>query len=155
MEGLERLLAEHPFFKGLDPGYIALLSGCAANRRFNEGTYLFHEGDPANSFYLVRSGSVALEVVGAPQGPVIIQTIGPGEVLGLSWLFPPYRMEFDARAVDTVVAHVFDGACLRGKADADPRLGYELMKRFSQDVHERLQATRLQILDVYGHAARR
>ena len=152
MEGLERLLAEHPFFHGLDPAYIELISGCAANRRFNEGTYLFHEGDPADQFYLLRTGTVALEIVGAPQGPIIIETLGPGEVLGFSWLFPPYRMQFDGRAVDTVLAHAFDGACLRGKCDADPRLGYELMKRFSRDLLERLQATRLQILDVYGHA---
>ncbi|HSO94131.1 MAG TPA: cyclic nucleotide-binding domain-containing protein [Candidatus Dormibacteraeota bacterium] len=155
MEGLERLLAEHRFFRDLDPAYIELLSGCAANRRFNEGTYLFHEGDPADHFYLIRTGTVALEIAGSPRGPIILQTLGVGDMLGFSWLFPPYRMQFDARAVETVVAHVFDGACLRGKADADPRLGYELMKRFSRDLLQRLQATRLQILDVYGHAAAR
>jgi CRP/FNR family cyclic AMP-dependent transcriptional regulator len=152
MEGLERLLAAHPFFTGLDPRDIALLSGCAMNARFDGDTYLFHEGDPANRFFLLRSGMVALEVMSPAAGPVIIETLSAGEVVGFSWLIAPYRMQFDARAVEPVRAFVFDAVCLRGKCDQDPRLGYEMMKRFSAGILSRLQATRLQLLDVYGHA---
>jgi CRP/FNR family transcriptional regulator, cyclic AMP receptor protein len=152
MEGLERLLAQHPFFNGLEPPDIALLSGCASNAVFAAGGYLFHEGDPADSFYLIRTGSVALEVASPASGAVIVQTLHPGDVVGFSWLFPPYRMQFDAHATEQVRAFAFDAVCLRGKCDQDPRLGYEMMKRFSAGILSRLQAARLQILDVYGHA---
>lgn len=152
MEGLEHLLAAHPFFSGLEQRDIALLSGCAANARFDPETYLFHEGDPADRFYLLRAGTAALEIVSPAAGPVIVQTLHPGDVVGYSWLFPPYRMQFDVRAVELVRAFAFDAVCLRGKCDEDPRLGYEMMKRFSAGILSRLQATRLQLLDVYGHA---
>jgi CRP/FNR family transcriptional regulator, cyclic AMP receptor protein len=84
-------------------------------------------------------------------GAVIIETLQAGEIVGFSWLIPPYRMQFDARAVGPVRAFVFDAVCLRGKCDLDPRLGYEMMKRISAGMLSRLQATRLQLLDVYGH----
>lgn len=151
MRTLEPLLAEHPFFRGLAPEDLALIAGCAANARFAADTYIFREGDEANEFYLIRDGRVALEIHAPGRGPLVIQTLGPGDVLGWSWLVPPYRKQFDARAVEDTRAFVFDGVCIRRKCEEDPRLGYELLKRFAQVIGQRLQSTRLQLLDIYGH----
>ena len=150
MENLEPLLARHPFFADLPPAHLVLLVGCARNVRFAAGEFLFRAGEEANQFFLVREGHVAIEI--APPGGAAhtLQTIGAGEVLGWSWLIPPYHWKFDARAIEPVRALALDGKCLRTKCDADHDLGYELLKRFAQVLEERLQATRLQLLDVYG-----
>ena len=150
MRTLASVLAEHPFFAGLEPRYLELLAGCASNVRFNAGEFVFREGEAANQFYLIRHGKVALEIFVPERGPVTIQTIDAGDVLGWSWLFPPYRWHFDARAMELTRAIAFDGQCLRSKCDEDHDLGYELMRRFARIITERLQATRLQLLDVYG-----
>lgn len=150
MEGLERIVREHPFFAGLEEGFCTLVCGCAKNVRFEAGQYLFHEGERADQFYLLRHGRVALELNGPGRGPVIFQTLGTGEIVGVSWLIPPYRWTYDARALTLVRAISLDAACLRQKCEADHDLGYAMMKRFMPVLIERLQATRLQILDVYG-----
>jgi len=150
IQTLEPILATHPFFKDLNPRYLQLIVGCAANVRFEAGQFIFREGDDANQFYLIRHGSVRLEVFVPGRGPLIIQTLGEGDVLGWSWLFPPYRWVFDARAMTLTRAIALDGACLRRKCEDDHELGYELVKRFAQIIMEQLQATRLQLLDVYG-----
>lgn len=147
---LEPILAAHPFFKDLNPRYLQLVVGCASNVRFEAGRFIFHEGDEANQFYLLRHGSVSLEVSIPERGALIIQTLSEGDVLGWSWLFPPYRWAFDARAMTLTRAIALDGACLRKKCEEDHELGYELLKRFAHIIMERLQATRLQLLDVYG-----
>ena len=149
MPTLEAILAAHPFFRELDPRLMQLAIGCALNVRFNSEHYLFHEGEQATHFFLIREGKVALETVAAPNPPIIIETIEAGEVLGWSWLFPPYRWHFNARAIEPVRALMLDGVCLREKGEANPELGYELMKRVTQILIQRLQATRLQLLDVY------
>jgi len=149
---LEPLLRGHKFFAGLDSEYLTLLSGCASNVVFAADSFLFREGEPAETFYLIRDGKVALEIAAPGRGALVVQTLGPGDVAGFSWLFDPHRWEFDGRAVERVLAVQMDGACLRGKCDADPRLGYELMQRFAGLMTSRLQATGLQLLDVYGHA---
>ena len=150
MHGLDVTLAEHPFFEGFAPEQSRILSGCARNHRFDAGHYLFHEGDPADEFFLIRHGRVALEIVAPGRAPVVIATLGKGEIVGASWLVAPYRWMFDARAVEMTRAIGIDAACLRGKCDADPKLGYEMMKRFLPVLVQRLNATRLQLLDVYG-----
>ncbi len=147
---VEELLADHPFFAGMRSEQLAVLAGCASNVHFARDTYLIREGDPADTFFLIRAGAVALETSAPQRRPLSIETIEAGEVLGWSWLFPPYRWHFSGRAVEEVRATKLDGACLRGKCDADPVLGYELMRRFSAIVIERLQATRLQLLDLYA-----
>ena len=147
---LDEILADVPFLAGLSAHELALLAGCASNVHFDEGEVLFREGDAANSFYVVRHGSVALELHVPARGGMTIETIEAGEVIGWSWLFPPYRWHFDARALSSVRATAFDGECLRGKCEDDPALGYDLMKRFAQVLIERLQWTRLRLLDVYG-----
>jgi CRP/FNR family transcriptional regulator, cyclic AMP receptor protein len=152
---LEDVLADVPLLEGLGNGDLALLAGCARNVRFAPGEHLFREGDAADLFYVVRHGSVALEAFVPARGPATIETIDAGEVLGWSWLFPPYRWHFDARALTVVRATAFDGACLREKCEADTDLGYRLLARFAQVLIERLQWTRIRLLDVYGNGDRR
>ena len=151
METIDRLIRDVPVFHGLPDEELKLLAGCASNVHFETGAVLFREGDPADTFYVLRHGSVALEMYVPARGPAVIETLEAGEVLGWSWLFPPYRWHFDARALTGVRATAFDGACLRGKCEDDPKLGYELMSRFAQVLIERLQWTRLRLLDLYGH----
>ena len=154
MEGIEALLAEVPVFAGLGARELETVAGCGRNVRFDAGRQLFREGDAADTFYLVRHGSVAVETYVPARGPMMIETIESGEVIGWSWLFEPYRWHFDARALTQVRATAFDGACLRGKCSADPALGYALMSRFAQVLIERLQWTRLRLLDLYGDGNR-
>lgn len=150
METLEPLLGEHPFFHDLMPEYIQLITGCAKNVRFGTGQMIFREGEDADLFYLIRDGKVALEIFVPERGSTPILTLGEGDVLGWSWLIPPYKWRFDARAIETTRALALDGKCLRGKCDEDSRLGYELLKRVAAVIAERLHTTRLQMLDVYG-----
>jgi CRP-like cAMP-binding protein len=150
VHGLERVVCEHPFFAGLPEAFCAFVCGCAKNVRFEAGQYLFHEGEPADEFYLLRHGRVALELHAPERGRITFETLGEGEIVGVSWLIPPYRWSYDARALTLVRAIAMDAACLRQKCEADHDLGYEMMKRFLPVLIERLQTTRLQILDVYG-----
>jgi len=149
METLERILAEHPFFRELDRRYLPLIVGCASNVRFDAGDFLFHEGEDANRFFLIREGRVALEVPAHSRPPITIQTLGEGDVVGWSWLIPPYQWRFDARAIGPVRALALDGKCLRGKCEEDHDLGYAFLKRFACITAQRLQATRMHLLDVY------
>ena len=150
MEGLERIVKEHPFFAGLGEEFGNLVSGCAKNARFDAGEYLFHEGEAADQFYLIRHGGVAIEMSAPGRGAITVQTLAEGEIVGVSWLVPPYRWTYDARAVELMRAIAIDAACLRGKCEADHDLGYEMMKRFVPVLVQRLEATQLQMLDVYG-----
>jgi CRP-like cAMP-binding protein len=150
METLERVIAEHPFFVGLDNGFTQLMVGCASNVRFKAGEYILKEGDPANTFYLIREGRVAVEVFAPQHEPIIVSTLGVGEILGWSWLLPPFQWKFHARAMADTRAIALDGKCLRNKCEANHDLGYEILKRFTQIMEQRLEATRLQLLDVYA-----
>jgi len=152
MRTLEQLIAASPTFAGLAPAQLQLIAGCGANERFAAGERLFREGAPAERFFLIRQGAVALEIEAPGRGALVIETLHEGEVVGWSWLFEPYRWQFDARARTPTAVVAFDGACLRGKCESDHELGYQLMRRFAASLIERLQATRLQLLDVYGHA---
>lgn len=150
MDTSEYVLGEQAFLKGLAPAHLMAIAECAHPVTFASGEYVFHEGDPANHFYIITYGQVSLELHVPGRGSHVIQTVGKDEVLGWSWLFPPYRWHFDGRALTMVRAIDFNGLCLRGKCDSDHDLGYELMQRFAQTMMARLQATRLQLLDVYG-----
>ena len=152
MRGLEELIAQAPVFAGLEPEQLTLIAGCARNLRVQAGTYLLREGDPADRFYLIRHGTVALEVHAPGSGPLTIQTLTDGDVVGWSWLFAPYRWSMDGRAVQPCSLIALDGACLRAKCDDDHELGYQLMSRFAANIVDRLQATRFQLIDVYGRA---
>jgi len=147
---IQDLLAGHELFGELSADDLALLAGCARLARFSAGELLVRTGGDADEFHVLRSGRVSLEVpVAGP--PLVIETLGTGDVVGASWLFPPYRWQFDARALEDLGTVAFDATCLRGKCDDDHRLGYELMTRFVALLAERLQATRLRLIDVYGH----
>ncbi len=148
IKSLDGVLARQPFFSGLDPRYLQLAVGCAANVRFNEGDLIFQEGEEADSFYLIRQGQVALELFVPGRGSLTIQTVGEGDVLGWSWLIPPYHWRFDARAMRPTLAIVLDGKCLRAKCEEDHELGYQLGKRIASSLGQRLDATRLQLLDL-------
>lgn len=150
IEGMDKVVREHRFFSGLGEDVIQLVAGCARNVRFDAGKYLYHEGDPADEFFLIRHGRVALEMASPGRAALTFQTRPEGDVVGLSWLIPPYRWAYDARALDLVRAIGIDAKCLRGKCESDHDFGYAMMMRFVPVLVERLQATQLQVLDVYG-----
>jgi CRP-like cAMP-binding protein len=144
------LVSAHPFAAALSEEHRALVAGCARNVSFNADAMLCVEGESADTFYLLRRGHVSIEVHQAGDGPIVIETVGPGDAVGWSWLVPPYRWTFDARATVPVGALAIDGACLRSKALEDPSLGFALLSLVSQELLERLQATRIRLLDLYG-----
>jgi CRP/FNR family cyclic AMP-dependent transcriptional regulator len=150
-DNVQTYLSEHPFFQGMEPRHFKTLAGCASTVRFEDGQVIFRQRQPAEYFYLVRTGKVSVEIPSIVGSPITIQQLSGGDVLGWSWLFPPYQWHFDARAVGgPVEAVALDARCLRGKLDADADLGYALMKRFARVMMERLQAARMQMIDKCG-----
>jgi CRP-like cAMP-binding protein len=152
---LDKLLAEHPFTQGLAEAHLTTLAGCAKNVFFKAGEAIVREGGPADVFYLLRHGLVALDAYDAAKGPLTVMTLTAPDVLGWSWLVQPYKWRFDARAVEPTRALALDAVCLRTKCEADHELGYQLLSRLTIVMESRLQATRLQMLDLYGTGARR
>jgi CRP-like cAMP-binding protein len=150
MRTLEGVLAKHPFFAGLDRRYLEMAVGCASNMRFNTGDFIFKQGEEANHFYLIREGKVSLEVFAPGRGSLTIQTLTGGDILGWSWLVPPYKSMFDAYAAETTRAIVLDGKCLRDKCETDHQLGYELLKRVTPILGQGLDATRIRLVDIYS-----
>lgn len=148
---IPEILKEHPFFKDLNEDYIRLIADCGRNQIIAPGNLILEEGKPADHFYLIRQGKVAVEIHVPHRGAVQLQTLQAGDILGWSWLFPPYKWSLDASAIDTVHAIAMNAKCLREKCDKDTVLGYTLMKTFSQIMAERLQSTLLQLLDVYDN----
>ena len=152
MRGLDELLADHPFFVGLDGDVLTLVAGCATNVHFRPGEYLFHEGGPADRFFVLRRGRVQLEVSSPGRGLLVLASFQREDIVGWSWLMPPYRWQADARVTEAADAIAFDGLCLRGKCDDDPALGYELLKRAAADMNARLFSALVRSLDLYGPA---
>ncbi len=151
VEGLDKALSEHPFFQGISEEYSELVAGCAANMVVQAGGYVFREGEPADKFYLLRHGSVSVEVHAPGREPIIVDTLSAGDLLGWSWLVPPFRTQFDARALELTRLMSLDAACLRGKMEEDHHLGYELHKRFAPVVARRMDAALMRLIDMYGH----
>ena len=149
METVQRILSTHPFFADFPPRYLELVAGCAANSKFEADKVIFREGEEANKFYLIREGKVALHMASERRGPITILTLKEGDILGWSWLYPPYRWKFSAKTLVPTRTFAIDGHCLRAKAEQDHDLGYELLKRFSQVLESRLDTMRLQLVDVY------
>lgn len=147
---IRSLLGENPFFEGISAAHLATIAACGRLVRFKPGEFLLREGEQADTFYLIRRGEVAIESAVPAAAPVSLARVGAGGITGYSWLFPPHRNSFDSLALTDVSAVALDGACLRGKTEADHELGYQLMKRFAQVMLDRLQATRRQMLDVYA-----
>lgn len=143
-------LPEHHFFAGLAPSTIATLAAHAEEVHLAPGQYLFREGEPADRFYAVRDGRVTVELHTPAGGGAVLDTAHDGDVVGWSWLIPPYRWMFDARAGDATDAVVFDAVALRAACDADPGIGYALTRRIAQVMSHRLQSARVRLLDLYG-----
>lgn len=145
------LLAVHPFVVGMEESQVRRIAECLTTvTQFATDQAIFHSGGVARVLYLIRSGDVALEVAGPGAGTRIVATLHAGDALGWSWMFPPYRWAFDARALAPTEAIVIDGEKLRQCAAADHELGYQVVWRVAREMADRLQATRLQLLDVYG-----
>lgn len=154
VEGLDRILREHEFFAEMSDDHRELVAGCASNVVVQAGQYIYREGDPANSFYLIRHGTVAMEVHAPGKDPMVVETLQQNELLNWSWLAPPYRAHFDARAIELTRLFSIDAQCLRGKMEDDAVLGYELHRRFAPVIAERLRAARRQMIDMYANPRR-
>jgi CRP/FNR family transcriptional regulator, cyclic AMP receptor protein len=141
----EFLRTPHPFFSGMNPRHLETLARSAMPTRFAAGHVIFREGDAADRFYLIQRGSVSLETHAAGRA-VKVQSVGDGEPLGWSWIFPPYHWHFDARTEADTDALYFHSAALREECEANPALGYEVMKRVSEIVVRRLQAARQKLV---------
>jgi CRP-like cAMP-binding protein len=146
-------LATHPFLHGMSPEQLGTLASAARDISFPARHRLFEDGGYATRFWLIRSGHVALDLHVPGEGPVVIETIGMGELLGWSWLFPPYRWAFGATAVTAVEAFEFDAPDVRECCSADPELGYELNQRVARVLAKRLQATRIRLIARSGYSA--
>lgn len=150
MDTISHFLGQHPFFRGFNPDQMGEFVDCARDVRFEEGEYLFREGDESRNLYVIREGRIRIELHDARQGGVAVQTVERDDVLGWSWLIPPYLWHFDARAMRTSLAVAMDGQRLRELCERDHTVGYELLKRTAQLMEHRLQATRLQLMDLYS-----
>ncbi len=142
MNDVKERIAEHPFFQGMTPIQLSVAGECASETAFGKDEILFREGEPADRFFLLEAGSIALETQVPGNGVARVGRLAPGEVLGWSWLFPPFVWHLQARALEPVKAIVLSGAHLLIAAERDRAFGFELMKRVSQVVIQRLQAVR-------------
>ena len=145
-------VALHPFLAGMNHTQLALLTDCAMASHIKSGQIIFREGDMANRFYLIESGKVVLESGNDSGESVVVDTIGAGDLLGWSWMFPPYVWRFTARAVEPTEAIFFYGTILREYCERDPSLGYELLKRMAPVMIKRMQAARQRMLAINSGA---
>nr|NLI50666.1 cyclic nucleotide-binding domain-containing protein [Propionibacterium sp.] len=150
MQTIEELLRAHPFFDDFDPATVALLAGCATSVRFAPGEVIFREAEPADAFYVLQSGRVALQVHHPAGGALVTSTVEHDEVLGWSWLVPPYRWTADAVAVAETNAVRFAAGCLRGTCADDPAVGYVFLRKIAQVLAHRLASANRRLLDLYG-----
>lgn len=142
-------IGHHSFFEGLPSRHIDLLVSDATEARFETREIIVREGDTAHEFHLIREGKVAIEIFTPDRGPITIQTLGAGELLGWSWLLQPFRWNFDAQATEPTDVITFNAERIRAACSSNPEFGFELMSRFVPLIVQRLQATRMQLLDVY------
>ena len=150
IHGLTDILAGHPVFKDFDTETLDLLAGCARNEHFRPGQTIYAEGDDADKVFLIREGDVSVEISTPHHEPIIVETLRAGDVLGWSWMVPPYKHMSDARALNDVRAISLDAACMRNKAERTPALGYHMFRHFVPHMAVRFRAMRMQLLDVYG-----
>lgn len=144
-------LTRHPFLLGLPHAAVATLAECARAESFAPGAHILRQGSPATALYLILDGCVQLQVYVPQRGEQPVETLHGGDALGWSWLTPPYKWHFDAVAVGAVQALKLDAMCLRRHMESDFELGYRLQQRLIAVILNRLQASRMQMLDVYAH----
>jgi CRP-like cAMP-binding protein len=150
MKKISDLLNDCVFFSHFPQEYLNLIGGCGKNRVVKPGQYLAHEGDAAQAFYVLKKGRVAIETHMQGHGSLLVETLGPGDIIGWSWLVEPFKWKFDVRVLEQAHLIELDGGCLRKKAEHNPELGYLLMKKIALVIAGRLSATRLQLIDIYG-----
>lgn len=143
-------LRELEFFDGISDEMIEYISHCGQNHHFHRNQYLGREGEAAEHFYIIRKGKVSLQLHHHTKGTLTFRTLLPGDLAGISWIVPPYRLNFDMKAIEETSVIEFNGKCIREKCEADPKLGYLLLKKFTEMLSLRLKDTRIQLLDVYG-----
>jgi CRP/FNR family transcriptional regulator, cyclic AMP receptor protein len=152
---IDELLTEHGFLVGVSAGTLALLSEQASIEEFDPGALLLREGEDADTIYFITRGRVAIEIHSPSQGPIVIDTVEPGHIVGLSWVAAPFRWQFDARALESVEAVTIDALRLSEELAVHPEVAAELHRRLAAVMLERLQATRIRLLDLYANAGRR
>jgi CRP-like cAMP-binding protein len=150
MQTIDELIAEAFVFAGLKPEYLKMISSWGRLIDVEADEYVLREGERAQTFYIIRRGEIAIEVHGAGHAVLLVDTKHDGDIVGLSWLFAPYRLQFDARTTEPCSLAAIEGARLRDMCDHE--FGYQLMRRFASVVQQRLHRTRTQLLDVYGTA---
>jgi CRP-like cAMP-binding protein len=143
-------LSTHPFFSGMDESFLKFLTDCAAELSIKKGDLLFRQGKPADTFYLLREGQISIQVPALVGPNLEIQHLGDDQLLGWSWLIPPYRWNFLARAETDSNLLKFDGKAILTRCEEDPRFGYELYKRFAALMSERLDAARQRMMDQWN-----
>jgi len=148
-QSLSRSLKKQKLISELADEHIEFLAGCTKNVRYQEGEYLFREGDEADWLYIVRKGKVSLEIQDPARGVIVVETLHSGELIGWATIFPPYRWHLDARAARDTLVFAVDGKCLRSKLDEDHSFGSAFTRMMLREVHRRLERVRLQVLDVY------
>ena len=150
VENIEKVLREHPFLHGMSPEHLQILMGCASARQFSEGQFLTREGARADFLYLVQAGKAALEIRMPQGGGLRIETVGDGDILGWSCFLPPFRWRLDSRALSPLKTVALDADTVRKKLEEDHEFGYQILRRLTLKIESRFQATRFQLLDVYG-----
>ncbi len=143
-------IAGHAFLRGISPDHVARLAGAAVAVSFPAGQRLFDEGAPANKCWLLTAGRVALDLPMPGRANLIVETLGGGDVIGFSWLSPPHQWQFGAETLEPTEAFELDGTAVRALCDRHPDLGYQFVLRMLAVAVERLQATRIRLLDLYG-----
>jgi CRP/FNR family transcriptional regulator, cyclic AMP receptor protein len=146
-------LAAHPFLRGMPADHLDVLAEAVRDVKFPARYRLFEDGGSATRFWLIQSGHISLDLHIPGEGPVVIETIGMGELLGWSWLFPPYRWAFGAVTVTAVEAFEFDAPTVRERCTAYPELGYEFNQRVARVLAKRLQSTRIRLIARSGYSA--
>jgi CRP-like cAMP-binding protein len=152
MESHVQSLLGHPFFKGMKEEDVRTIADCGEDASFEVGQVIFRQNETAIRFFVILEGAVSLEIQSGEQAPLVIQTRGGGSVLGWSWIFPGEEWKFNATVLKPVKAIVINTPCLHSKIKNDTELGFELMRRFAGIMVDRLQATRLQLMDIYRPA---
>lgn len=149
---IKQYLSEQPFFAGLAPEFIDFLASCAARRDVGKNEVLFRYDTRAEKFHVLCEGRISIEVAAIEGPPLELQELGPGSVLGWSWLIAPYRWSFQARAEEASEVIEFDGRAVLQRCEEDPKFGYELFKRFSSLMSERLAFARRKMMDEWSPA---
>lgn len=145
------ILGSHPFLRGMPEHHVARLAACAREARIPDQHRMFEEGGIADRFWLIQAGQVTLDTIVPGRGRVVIEQLGRGDVVGLSWLFPPYLWGFGAVTTQPVVAFELDGKAVRAECGDDPVFGREISQRFLRVTLQRLQATRGRLIDLSAH----